>query len=383
MILRPVYEQAVHEALSDFPVAAILGPRQCGKTTLARLICKNSSHDYYDLEDPIDAARLASPMLALEKASELVVIDEIQRIPQLFNSLRVLADRDKRWSSYLVLGSASPSLVRDVSETPAGRVGFVHMSGFDLSEIGPDNYSRLWNRGGFPRSYLAGSDRGSFRWRRNFVQTFLERDLPQLGITVPARTLEKFWSMLAHYHGQVWNGSEFARSLGSSAKTATRYLDLLTDAYVIRQLQPWYVNIKKRQVKSPKVYLRDSGLLHVLLGLEEEKDILGHPKCGASWEGFVLEQIAHLGPFEQLYYWATHAGAELDVLCFFKGKKYGFEIKLADAPRMSRSMHIAKDNLGLDRLLIIYPGRKSYDLSSSVRVVSIMDLPGVLQAFKQ
>lgn len=379
MISRPHYEQAVHEGLSDSPVTALLGPRQCGKTTLARLVCRGWAHDYFDLEDPTDAARLTSPMLALDQAQGLVVLDEIQRNPDLFNTLRVLADREDRRTSYLILGSASPSLVRDVSETLAGRVSFVHMSGFDVSEVGPKNYSTLWNRGGFPRSYLAATDRASYKWRRNFVQTFLERDLPQLGITVPARTLGRFWSMLAHYHGQVWNASEFARSLGSSAKTASRYLDLLTDAYVVRQLQPWHANIKKRQVKSPKVYLRDSGLLHALLGLREERDLLGHPKCGASWEGFVLEQIAHLGPFDELFYWATHSGAEIDALGFCKGKSYGFEIKLSDAPRMTKSMHFARDDLGLDRLLVIYPGHKSYQLSQSVQVVSILDLPRVLE----
>lgn len=379
MISRPRYERSIREGLSESPITALLGPRQCGKTTLARLVSRNVPHDYFDLEDPTDAARLTSPMLALENTPGLVVFDEIQRSPQLFNTLRVLADREDHEVSYLVLGSASPSLVRDVSETLAGRVSFVHMSGFDMSEVGPENYRTLWCRGGFPRSYLAATDKASYTWRRNFVQTFLERDLPQLGITVPARTLGRFWNMLAHYHGQVWNASEFARSLGVSAKTATRYLDLLTDAYVLRQLEPWHANIKKRQVKSPKIYLRDSGLLHALLGLREEEGILGHPKCGASWEGFVLEQIAHLGPFEELFHWGTHAGAEVDVLGFCRGRTYGFEVKLSDAPTRTKSMHIASENLELEKLFVIYPGSVAYDLSHSARVVPIGELPEVLR----
>ena len=279
---------------------------------------------------------------------------------------------------FLLLGSASPRLVRGVSESLAGRVSLIHMSGFDMLETGIENFQRLWLRGGFPRSYLAPDEGVSFAWRTDFVKTFLERDIPQLGITIPSFTLRRFWTMLAHYHGQVWNASEFARSLGSTQKTAARYLDILTDSFVVRQLQPWHENIKKRQIKAPKVYIRDSGLLHNLLNLVYERDVQQHPKLGASWEGFVIEQIAAMTGMDDLYFWATHGGAELDLLLFHKGRRIGIEIRYSDAPRTTKSMRIAIKDLKLDHLYIVYPGRKSFWLDQNILALSIRNLPAEL-----
>ncbi|MCK5404679.1 MAG: ATP-binding protein, partial [Desulfobulbaceae bacterium] len=313
------------------PVVALLGPRQCGKTTLARHIASQKESDYFDLENPLDIARLSNPIFALEKTRGLIVIDEIQRKPEIFEVLRVLVDRPENQATFLVLGSAAPRLIKGASESLAGRISFVDLSGFNISEVGTKNIESLWCRGGFPRSYLASDDQSSYNWRNDFSRTFLERDIPQLGITIPAETLLRFWTMLAHYHGQVWNGAEFARSLGTSEVTARKYLDILSGAYVVRQLQPWHANIKKRQVKSPKIYIRDSGILHNLLFLETSKQIHSHPKLGASWEGFVLEEIFFGSRIRNIYFWATHAGAELDVLIFINGQAIGFEIKFTDA----------------------------------------------------
>ena len=373
-IPRPSLEKRIFAALANNPAAVLLGPRQCGKTTIARRIAQTEQAEYFDLENPLDLARLSAPMLTLGKIRGLAVIDEAQRKPELFEILRVLIDDPECRASFFLLGSASPHLVRGVSESLAGRIAIIHMSGFDIQETGPENFSKLWCRGGFPRSFLAADDITSFEWRTNFIRTFLERDIPQLGITVPSATLKRFWTMLAHYHGQVWNASEFARSLGSSQKTASRYLDILTDSFVVRQLQPWHENIKKRQVKAPKVYIKDSGLLHALLNLETSQDVQQHPKLGASWEGFVIEQIAAITCTENLYFWATHGGAELDVLLFQRGKRIGIEIKYADAPSMTKSMHIAVKDLGLNKLFIVYPGSKSYELAENVTVLSILEL---------
>ncbi len=373
-IPRPILEKRILTAREYNPAVLLLGPRQCGKTTIARKIAEKEKAEYFDLENPLDLARLSAPMLALEKIRGLTVIDEAQRKPELFDILRVLIDDPDCHASFLLLGSASPHLVRGVSESLAGRVSIIHMSGFDTRETGPENFSKLWGRGGFPRSFLAPDEIASFEWRTNFIRTFLERDIPQLGITVPSATLRRFWTMLAHYHGQVWNASEFARSLGSSQKTASRYLDILTDSFVVRQLQPWHENIKKRQVKAPKIYIKDSGLLHALLNLKNAAEVQQHPKLGASWEGFVIEQTAAVAGTENLYFWATHGGAELDILMFQGGKRIGIEIKYADAPSMTKSMHIALKDLGLDKLYIIYPGRTSYDLADNVSVLSFIEL---------
>ena len=371
--------EILKERLNHNPAVALLGPRQCGKTTLAKIFSSEISGEYFDLEDPRDEARLSAPITVLESISGLIVLDEIQRMPELFPLLRVLIDRSEGKRAFLLLGSASPSLIRDVSETLAGRVSFIHMSGFNVSEVGIKNGRKLWIRGGFPRAYLAENDAVSFQWRQDFIQTFLERDIPQFGITIPSRTLRRFWTMLAHYHGQVWNASEFARSLGVSQKTARRYLDILEGAYMVRQLPPWFENLKKRQVKAPKVYIRDSGILHALLSLVSERDVQGHPKLGASWEGFIVEQIASLAGSSELYFWATHGGAELDLLFFNRGRRIGIEIKYNDAPKLTKSMMIAIDDLGLDILYIIYPGTVSYVLKEGVEVISLLEIEKILE----
>ncbi len=374
MIPRPDLLRRVKSALRRSPAAVLLGPRQCGKTTLARGIAAERRCEYFDLEDPRDLAQLESPVLALEPLRGLVVIDEVQRRPELFPVLRVLIDRPGARAKFLLLGSASPHVVRDVSESLAGRVALVDMSGFDVGEIGAENHRRLWLRGGLPRSYLARSHTASRQWRDSFIRTFLERDIPQLGIAIPAATLRRFWMMVAHYHGQVWNAAEFARSLGQGEKPARRYLDLLSGAFVIRQLPPWFENISKRQVKSPKVYVRDSGLLHALLGLETQRDLLGHPKLGASWEGFALEQVLAVTGAEKAYYWATYSGAEIDLVVFRGARRVGFEFKCTDAPRMTRSIRAAMESLHLDRVHVVYPGRKSYAMAERVEAVSLLDL---------
>lgn len=375
MIQRPSLIHTVIERLKDNPIVTILGPRQCGKTTLARMISEETVTAYFDLENPTDLNRLSNPMLALEVLKGLVIIDEVQRQPELFPVLRVLADRPDSPARFLLLGSASPHLVRGVSESLAGRVSFVEMSGFALGEIEYQAYRTLWLRGTFPRSYLSSDHGKSFQWRVDFSKSFLERDIPQLGIGIPSRTLRRFWTMIAHFHGQVWNAAEFGRSLGSSEKSARGYLDILCGTYMVRQLQPWFENLRKRQVKSPKVYIRDSGMLHTLLGIETEEGLMGHPKLGASWEGFALEQVLQLlQPFEA-YFWATHTGAEVDLFIEIKGRRIGFEFKYSDAPRVTKSMRIALEDLRLDRLWIVYPGSTSYPLQDSIEVLSILDLP--------
>jgi len=308
----------------------------------------------------------------------LVVIDEVQRKPELFELLRVLIDRPEATAKFLLLGSASPKLIRGVSESLAGRAGMIDLGGFDLGEVGPVQWKQLWMRGGFPRSYLAKSDAAAASWCEGFTRVLLERDLPQLGVTIPSETLRRFWTMLAHYHGQVWNGAEFARTLGSSEPTARRYLDILAGAFMVRILPPWHENLKKRQVKSPKVYVRDAGLLHALLGLETLSDVSGHPKLGASWEGFALEQVLSLAPTRTAHFWGTHGGAELDLMLTIKGKRYGFELKYGDAPSASRSMHIALADLHLEHLWIAYPGRDVYSLAERISVLPIGDMPDLV-----
>ena len=378
MIERPQRMEAVAGALDHYPVAAILGPRQCGKTTLARAFAQDRECVFFDLENPVDAARLATPMLALEDLTGLVVIDEIQRKPEMFSILRVLVDRPESNARFLVLGSASPYLVKGASESLAGRISFIDLSGFSLSEVGADREADLWIRGGFPRSFLAADDALSAQWRNDFIRTFLERDIPQLGITIPAETLRRFWTMIAHFHGQVWNAATFARSLGVSAPTARRYLDVLSGAFMVRQIQPWHANIKKRQVKSPRIYLRDSGLLHTLLSLQTMPDILSHPKVGASWEGFVIEEILASAQSRDFYFWSTYSGAELDGLLFRRGRAVGFEIKRTDAPTRTKSMVSAIQELDLEHLYVVYPGKQSYRVDDRITALSVRDLDGEL-----
>jgi hypothetical protein len=382
MIPRPDAIERITTVFKVHPIAALLGPRQCGKTTLARMISEREPCTYFDLENPVDLRRLSAPMSTLEELSGLVVMDEIQRRPDLFELLRVLVDRPKNPVRFLVLGSASPGLIKGVSESLAGRIGFVDLSGFDLREVGTENRSRLWIRGGFPRSFLAEDDNSSTAWREDFIRTFLERDIPQLGITIPAETLRRFWTMISHYHGQVWNAAHFSRSLGTSEKTARRYLDILAGAYMVRVLPPWYENIRKRQVKAPKIYIRDSGILHALLQINTMTDLQGHPKIGSSWEGFCLEQLIGGLKTRDVYFWATHAGAELDLLVTVGGNRYGFEFKYADAPGSNRSMRIAIEDLGLEHLWIIYPGRKKYDIDKGISVIPI-DLIRSLSVFQK
>jgi len=375
MIRRDRELATLRGMLRRHPVVGIIGARQVGKTTLARILMQGESQPthLFDMENPEDLARLAEPMLALKPLRGLVVIDEIQRYPNLFNVLRVLADRPRHPCRFLVLGSAGPELLKQTSETLAGRIAYHQMGGFALDEVGSRNLDRLWRRGGLPPSYLARLEQASFDWRRGFVQTFLERDLPQLGINVSPATMRRCWTMLAHYHGQVWNASEFARSFGVADTTVRGYLDRLTSAFVVRQLAPWHENIAKRQVRSPKVYVADSGLLHTLLNLRTAADLETHPKVGASWEGFVIDQlIRRLGvEADECFFWATHAGAELDLLVVRGNNRLGFEIKRTAAPAMTRSAYIAIEDLKLQRLDVIHAGDHSFPLAKRARAVAI------------
>lgn len=380
MIERLGALESVRRALRRSRVVVLVGPRQCGKTTLARRIVPPHSPGYFDLEDPVGLARLEQPMTALAPLRGTVVVDEVQRRPDLFPVLRVLADRRPLRARFLVLGSASPELLRQSSETLAGRTELVELPGLSLGEIGADAIDRHWLRGGFPRAFLARSVDDSFAWRRDFVRAFVERDLPQLGVGIPAATLLRFWTMLAHYHGNVWNSAELARSLGSSEPTVRRYLDLLTSVFMVRQLQPWHANLAKRQVKSPKIYLRDSGVLHQLLGLRTLPELLAHPKCGASWEGYALEEVLKAVKPDEVYFWATHQGAELDLLLFKDGRRLGVEMKRADAPRPTPSMHAALDDLALEQLVVLYPGTRRYALGERVSVVPLGEVAGAAQA---
>jgi predicted AAA+ superfamily ATPase len=356
------------------PVVAILGPRQVGKTTLARAIAHRwkGPTTTLDLEDPRDLERLNDPTTALRPLRGLVVIDEIQRRPDLFPILRVLADRDPQPARFLVLGSASPGLLKQSSESLAGRIAYFELQGFGLGDVGP-RWHRLWLRGGFPRSYLARGDDESLRWRRDLIRTFVERDLPELGITIPARTIHRFWMMLAHYHGQIWNGAELARAFGIAETTVKRYLDLLTNTLMVRILLPWSENLGKRIVKTPKVYLADAGLLHALLDIRNARALESHPKIGASFEGFALQEIVRalrVRP-DQCYFWATHQGAELDLLVVEGTRRRGFEFKRSDAPGITRSMRIALADLGLDTLDIVHAGDDTYPLSDRIRALAI------------
>ena len=386
MIERLQEIKRLKKLLHSHPVAVIIGARQVGKTTLSRMLVAdiNKPVSYYDLENPEDMARLGDPMLALKDLRGLVVIDEIQRYPDLFTVLRVLVDRPRLPARFLILGSASPDLLRQSAESLAGRIIYHHLAGFSLDEVGEDQHRKLWLRGRFPRSFLARSHLESEEWRRGFIQAFLERDLPQLGITIRSTTLRRFWTMLAHYHGQTWNASEFGRSFGVADTTVRNYLDTLSSALVVRLLLPWHENIAKRQVKAPKVYLADTGILHTLLNLRTFKDLEGHPKIGASWESFALEQVVRrLGArSDECYYWATHAGAELDLLVVRGNRRLGFEFKRTSSPQITKSMRIALSDLKLNRLDIIHAGDKSFPLSKHIRAVSFTDLFDALKPMK-
>ena len=381
MILpRLLLQQRIEKALSRSQVVALLGPRQCGKTTLARGFVPSESLHYFDLEDPVSLARLAEPMTALKDLQGLVVVDEIQRMPALFSILRVLADRQPLPCRFLVLGSASPDLLKGAAESLAGRIELISISGFHLQEVGADRWATHILRGGFPRSFLADNEEDSLAWRGDFIRTFLERDLPMLRPRLPAQGFFRFWRLLAHYHGQVWNSAEPARVLGISESSVRRYLELLEGTYLIRVLSPWHANLSKRQVKSPKVYIRDTGLLHHLLGIRTELDLQTHPKLGASWEGYVIEEILAAMEPEEAYFWRTQSGAELDLLVVKDGHRIGFECKRSDAPRSTPSMKIALADLELEDLQIIYPGDRAYSLGDRLRTVPLRSLASYQRA---
>lgn len=376
----------VRRLLDRNRAVGIIGARQVGKTTLARMVARAERRpvEFFDLEDPRVRARLGDPMRALEPLRGLVVLDEVQLLPGLFGVLRVLTDRPGRPARFLILGSASPDMLRQSSESLAGRIAYHELGGFAIDEAGAENHLRLWRRGGLPLSYLARSEHASFEWRRNMVRTFLERDLPQLGMNVAAETMRRFWTMLAHHHGGVWNSSELARSFGVAHTTVRGYLDRLSSAMVVRQLLPWHANVSKRQIKSPKVYVKDSGLLHALLGLPTQKDIEGHPKAGASWEGFVIEQVIRLlgAQPEECFFWATHAGAELDLLVIRGGKRRGVEVKLTTAPHLTRSVRTAFEDLALASLDVIHAGTESFPMAEGIRALAIGDLARELKPLR-
>ncbi|MBL7969580.1 MAG: ATP-binding protein [Prolixibacteraceae bacterium] len=373
-LFRPEYEVEISHSMAANPITAILGPRQCGKTTIARKLAADNPSVFFDLEDPDDFELLkSSAKQLLNQQTGLIVIDEVQRLPELFPLLRVMADQQNADRKFLLLGSASPELMRNSSETLAGRIGFVDLTGFNLDEVGTDNLSPLWLRGGFPRSYLADDDPQSYQWRQDFIRTFLERDLNLLGFNLPAQTMRRFWIMLAHYHGQIWKASEFARSLGVSEPTVKSWLDILSGAYMVRQVQPWYENLGKRQVKAPKILIRDSGLLHALLSLPDH-EIQTNPKLGASWEGFIIEQIINRLKSRDYYYWRTHAGLELDLMVLKNGKRLGFEIKYSETPKVTRSMHQIIDDLKLDQFYIVYQGKHQLELEEKVQLLPISAL---------
>ncbi|MBL7070564.1 MAG: ATP-binding protein [Candidatus Omnitrophica bacterium] len=375
LIKRKTETENINNLTSSFPVTAILGPRQCGKTVIANQI---RFEYYFDLENPRDSVGLENPQLALEDLKGLIVIDEIQRAPDIFQLIRYLVDSNPK-QKYLILGSASKDLIQQSSESLAGRIAYHRLGGFTLSDIGKKNLQKLWLRGGFPRSYLAKSYDESFLWLENYISTFLERDIPQLGIFIPARTLRKFWIMISHYHSQVVNHSEIGRSFGISDMTVKKYINILEGTFMLRVLQPWYTNTKKRLIKRPKIYIRDSGIFHSLISIGNKKQLFSHNKLGASWEGLALECIARSlnKRDEELYFWQTHAGAELDLFWQHKGKNWGVEFKYSDAPRKTRSMEIALKDLELAHLWVIYPGKTNYKLGKKLSVVPLSDIKAV------
>lgn len=367
---RNQYLNAIDEAFSVNPICAILGPRQCGKSTLANMYASTKQEVHvFDLEDQTDLARLANPKLALAELKGLIIIDEIQKQPDLFPILRVLVDKFKQ--QFLILGSASVELIRQSSESLAGRISYIELTPFSAIEI--KDINTLWVRGGFPRSYLAKTNVISNAWRKAYISTFLERDIPNLGINVPTATMRRFWMMLAHVHGNLFNASEIGRSLGYSDTTIKRYLDILVGTFMIRRLNPWFENISKRQVKSPKIYFRDSGILHTLMGINDYQSLNTNPKLGALWEGFALEEVIRYHRVDQdaCYFWATHNNAELDLLIVIDGKKYGFEFKFTDSPKITPSMQIALQDLNLEYLTVITPGMQSFLLSETIKVIGL------------
>lgn len=382
MIQRRPHLLEVGRLLKAYPAVGLVGPRQVGKTTLAAQVSKSMRLPVhrFDLEDSRDLDRLAEPMAALEPLRGLVILDEVQRLPELFPTLRVLADRRRRPARFLVLGSASPGLLRQSSESLAGRIAYHELGGLGLTEVGPRHLETLWLRGGFPRAFLARSEAQSFEWRRELMRSYLERDLAILGSPAAPETMRRFWTMLAHLHGQIWNASELARSFGVSDKTVSGYLDFLASTYMVRILRPWHENLGKRQVKAPKIYFRDSGLLHLLAGIHSGRDLLDHPRCGASWEGFALEEVLRClrASDEECYFWATHSGAELDLLFVRGRKRLGFEFKRSSSPGLSASMHAALNDLHLTRLFVIHSGKKNYRLGERAEAVALTDLAKML-----
>jgi predicted AAA+ superfamily ATPase len=374
---RKTYTDRLRVAIQRSPATVLLGPRQCGKTTLARKIALETKSHFFDLESPKDLLRLQNPERALEKLTGLVVLDEVQSRPDLFPVLRTLIDRSSVSASYLLLGSASPTLLRNAGETLAGRIEFVDLHGFDIAETGSANIQENWVRGGFPRSFLADSDDDSAHWREGFIRTFLQRDLPQFGIQVPEPTMRRFWTMLSHTHGQVLNSSGLARSMGMTDKTIRQYVDHLEQTYMVRVLPPWFENLKKRQVKAPKIYIRDSGILHTLQSISSSDQLDTHPLIGASWEGFAIEQIIRIHALTQVYFWATHASAELDLFVLHRGKRFGFEMKSTESPRVHRSMRTACQDLNLDHLYVIYPGQERAELDTNITAVGLQDIAGL------
>ena len=383
MIHRAQYLEQITLATQRSPITALLGPRQCGKTTLARMFGADKKSEYFDLESEPDVLRLQNPELVLGSLSDLVIIDEIQRMPSLFSVLRVLVDRRNTEAHFLILGSASPDLVKNASETLAGRIEFIELSGFDIRETGPDSWQNLWLRGGFPRSFLSDTDNDSLAWREGFIRTFLERDIPQLGIGIPSAAMRRFWTMLAHSHGQLWNASDLARSMGLTGKTVRSYLDILSGTFMIRQLQPWYENIGKRQVKSPKIFFTDTGILHALLDISELQNLYAYSRVGASWEGFALQQFLQIVKPAQTYFWSTYRGAEIDLFFLAQGRRYGVECKFHEAPRTSKSMHIAIQDLNLDHLWVLSPGRHRYPVHEKISVLPIHQIPLLAAELKE
>lgn len=360
--------ERIASSLKRSRIVALLGPRQSGKTTLARMFARSDSPNYFDCEHPASIARLEQPMTALESLRGLVVIDEVQLKPDLFSILRVLSDREDLPARFLILGSASPDLMRQTSQTLAGRIEMIEVTPFSLPEVGGENFRRHWSRGGYPLSFIADGEKNSAVWREAFIQQFLQRDIPQLGITISATHLRRFWSMLAHYHGQAWNASEIGKAMSVSGHTTRHYLDILSETFMIRQLPAWYENVGKRQVKAPKIYFRDSGIFHSLLGIPTMEALHMHPKIGASWEGYAIEEILRALCPQEAYFWGVHNGAELDLLCFKDGRRIGFEVKYKDAPKLTRSMQTAIEALKLDQLQVIYPGQTRYRLNDVIEV---------------
>ena len=383
MITRSRAEAEVLHSIANTPVTTLLGPRQCGKTTLARQIGELSGATLFDMQDPEVAAAFQNPKLVLSPLEGLIILDEAQLVPALYPVLRVLVDDDRRTGKkrrFLLLGSAAPELIKGASESLAGRIHMIPMQGFCLDETGPETSARLWSRGGFPDSFLASTERQSLTWRKDYVETFLLRDLPQYGVRVPTPELRRLWMMAAHLHGRLLNVSELGQSLGRTRAAVGSHLYILEQSFVIRCLQPWFENIGKRQRKSPKLYLRDSGLLHALLGIRDEVGLRLHPAAGASWEGFVLEQIlAHLRP-DEAWFWQTQAGAELDLLTMVGGKRIGFEMKLNEAPSTTKSMHIAMHDLQLSHLYVVHPGDRRFALDEKITALPAKEIPALSTA---